>query len=105
MANAASGSAAAKTAAAAARQIVLNKIRSKWSKFSEHDLSALKSKDDVVSQLVAKYGLEQAQAQRDVDALMEDRQLEVRPAPHAPERLKRRPGSQHARPIVTTKGP
>ena len=103
MANTASGSPAAKTAAAATRQIVLNKIRSKWSKFSEQDLSALKSKDDVVSQLVAKYGLEQAQAQRDVDTLMEDRQLEVRPA-HAPERLKRRPGLQYAKPIVPTKG-
>jgi hypothetical protein len=105
MANTASGSPAAKTAAAATRQIVLNKIRSKWSKFSEQDLSALKSKDDVVSQLVAKYGLEQAQAQRDVDTLMEDRQLDVRPAPHAPERLKRRPGFQYAKPIVPTKGP
>jgi hypothetical protein len=104
MAKAASGSAAAKTAAAAARQIVLNKIRSKWSKFSEQDLSALKSKDDVVSQLVAKYGLEEAQAQRDVDLLMEDRQFDVRPAPHAPERLKRRPGLQYAKPIVPTKG-
>jgi hypothetical protein len=105
MAKAASGSAAAKTAAAATRQIVLNEIRSKWSKFSEQDLSALKSKDDVVSQLVAKYGLEEAQAQRDVDLLMEDRQLEVRPAAHAPERPKRRPGVQHANRIVTTKGP
>ena len=58
MANTASGSPAAKTAAAATRQIVLNDIRSKWGKFSEQDLSALKSKDDIVSQLVAKYGLE-----------------------------------------------
>jgi hypothetical protein len=105
MANAASVSPAAKTAAAAARQIVLNKIRSKWAKFSEQDLSALKSKDDVVSQLVAKYGLEQAQAQRDVDTLMEGRQLDVRPNLHAPERPKRRPGLQYAKPIVPTKGP
>jgi hypothetical protein len=104
MASAASGSPAAKTAAAASRQIVLNKIRSKWGKFSEQDLSALKSKDDVVSQLVAKYGLDEAQAQRDVDTLMGDRQLEVRPAPRAPERLKRRPDLQYAKPIVPTKG-
>jgi|tagenome__1003787_1003787.scaffolds.fasta_scaffold20827387_1 hypothetical protein len=105
MANAASGSPAAKTSAAATRQIVLNKIRSKWGKFSEQDLSALKSKDDVVSQLVAKYGLEHAQAQRDVDTLMENRQLEVRPFPQAHGRPKVRPGLQHAKLIVPTKGP
>jgi hypothetical protein len=75
MAYAASSSPTAKTAAAATRQIVLNDIRSKWGKFSEQDLSALKSKDDVVTQLVAKYGLEKAQAQRDVVALMKDRQI------------------------------
>jgi hypothetical protein len=105
MASAASGSPTAKTAAAATRQIVLNKIRSKWSKFSEQDLSALKSNDDVVSQLVAKYGLEQAQAQRDVDALLQNRQLEVRPASCAPGRPKVRPGLQYAKPIAPTKGP
>ena len=104
MANGASGSPATRTAAAATRQIVLNKIRSKWGKFSEQDLSALKSKDDIVSQLVTKYGLELAQAQRDVDTLMENRQLEVRPAPHAPGRPKVRPGLQYVKPIVPTKG-
>jgi hypothetical protein len=103
MANAASGSPAARTAAAATRQIVLNKIRSKWSKFSEQDLAALKCKDDVVSQLVAKYGLEHAQAQRDVDTLMEDRQLEARPALHTPRHPKGRPGLQHTN-LVPTKG-
>jgi hypothetical protein len=75
MANAASMSPTEKTAAAATRQLVINEIRSKWGKFSEQDLSALKSKDDVVSQLVAKYGLDQVQAQRDVDALMKGRQI------------------------------
>jgi len=49
-------------------KILLKEIRAKWSKLSEQDLSALKSKDDLVSQVVAKYGLEKAQAQRDVDA-------------------------------------
>ncbi len=75
MAKAASNSPTAHTAAAATRQIVLNEIRSKWGKFSEHDLSTLKSKDDIVTQLVAKYGLEKAQAQRDVDSLMKDRRI------------------------------
>jgi hypothetical protein len=104
MTNAASGSPTARTAAAATRQIVLNKIRSKWGKFTEQDLSALKSKDDIVSQLVAKYGLEQAQAQRDVDTLMEGRQLEVRAIPHAWGRPKGRTGLQHAKLITPAKG-
>jgi hypothetical protein len=49
---------------------VLKEIGAKWSKFSEQDLSALKNKDDVVAAVVAKYGLEKAQAQRDVEGLM-----------------------------------
>ena len=39
------------------------------------DLSALKGKDDLVTQVGAKYGLEKAQAQRDVDALLKGRQI------------------------------
>jgi hypothetical protein len=46
------------------KQIVLKEIGSKWGKFSEQDLSALKGNDDLVTQVVAKYGLEKAQAQR-----------------------------------------
>jgi hypothetical protein len=59
------------------RQIVLEEIGAKWNKFSEQDLSALKNKDDVVTQVVAKYGLDKAQAQRDVDALMRGRQFDA----------------------------
>jgi hypothetical protein len=44
-------------------------------KFSEQDLSSLKHNDDLVTQLVAKYGLEKSQAQQDVDALMKGRQI------------------------------
>ncbi len=58
-----------------AKQGALDDIGSKWSKFSKHDLSALKSNDDLVTQLAAKYGLDKAQAQRDVDALMKGRQI------------------------------
>ena len=57
------------------KQIVLKEIGAKWSKFSEHDLSSLKNKDDLVAQVVAKYGLEKSVAQRDVDALMKGRHL------------------------------
>jgi hypothetical protein len=61
--------------AAAARQIVLKEVGAKWGKFSEQDLSALKSKDDLVTQVVAKYSLEKGQAQRDVDALLRGRPI------------------------------
>jgi hypothetical protein len=68
-------SAAAKPENAEARQIVLKEIGVKWNKFSEQELSAFKNKDDVVTQVVAKYGLDKAQAQRDVDALMKGRHI------------------------------
>jgi hypothetical protein len=57
------------------RQIVLKEVGAKWSKFSEQDLSALKGKDDLVTQVVAKYSLDKGQAQRDVDALLKGRQI------------------------------
>jgi hypothetical protein len=57
------------------RQIVLKEIGAKWNKLSEQDLSAFKNKDDVVTQVVAKYGLDKAQVQRDVDALMKGRHI------------------------------
>jgi hypothetical protein len=57
------------------RQIVRNEIRLKWGKFSDQDLSALKDNDDLVTQFAAKYGLEKAQAQRNVDAVMKGRQI------------------------------
>jgi len=61
--------------AAETRQIVLKEVGAKWGKFSQQDLSALKGKDDLVNQVVAKYGLERGQAQRDVDALLKGRQI------------------------------
>ena len=61
--------------AAATKQIVLKEIEVKWNKFSKHDLSVLKNKDDLVTQVVAKYGLEKATAQRDVDALLKGRAI------------------------------
>ena len=69
------GAAAKPEVAAEARQIVLKEIGAKWGKFSEHDLSALKGNDDLVDQVVAKYGLEKVQAQRDVDALLKGRHI------------------------------
>jgi hypothetical protein len=50
--------------AAETKQIILKEIGAKWGKFSERDLSSLKNKDDLVTQVVAKYGLEKSVAQR-----------------------------------------
>jgi len=57
------------------KQMVLKDIGAKWNKFSQQELGALKSKDDLVTQVVAKYHLDKAQAQRDVDAVMKGRQI------------------------------
>ena len=54
---------------------MLKEVGAKWGKFSEQDLSALKNKDDLVTQVVAKYSLDKAQAQRDVDILLKGRQI------------------------------
>jgi division protein CdvB (Snf7/Vps24/ESCRT-III family) len=76
MTNVASNPSTAKPRTAAeTRQIVLKEIGAKWGKFSEQDLSALKGKDDLVTQIVAKYSLEKNQVQRDVDALLKGRQI------------------------------
>ncbi len=76
MTNVASNPSTAKPQTAAeTRQIVLKEVGAKWGKFSEQDLSALKGKDDLVTQIVAKYSLERGQVQRDVDALLKGRQI------------------------------
>ena len=57
------------------KSAVMKEICSKWSKFSEHDVAAIKGKADLVSQVVTKYGLPQIQAQGEVDALLKGRQI------------------------------
>jgi hypothetical protein len=57
------------------KQDIRKEICAKWSKFSERDVSVLKGKADLVTQVVAKYGLSQMQAQTDVDALLKGRQF------------------------------
>jgi hypothetical protein len=57
------------------KQILLKDIGAKWGKFSEQELGALKNKDDLVTQVVAKYSIDKAQASRDVDAVMKGRQI------------------------------
>ena len=61
--------------AAENRQILLKDIGAKWGKFSEQELGALKNRDDLVDQVVARYSLDKAQAQKDVDAVMKGRQI------------------------------
>ena len=61
--------------AADTKQILLKDIGAKWNKFSEQELGALKSKDELVTQVAAKYSIDKAQAQRDVDAVMKGRQI------------------------------
>ena len=50
-------------------------IQNQWSKFTYAEVSALKSKDDLVAQVQSKYALDKVQAQKDVDAFAKGRQL------------------------------
>ena len=50
-------------------------IQKQWSKFTYPEVSALKSKDDLVAQVQTKYALDKMQAQKDVDAFAKGRQL------------------------------
>lgn len=48
-------------------------IRAKWDKFSDQDVTALKNKDELVTQVVAKYGTDKGQAVREVDTVLNGR--------------------------------
>jgi hypothetical protein len=61
--------------AAENKQVLLKDISTKWNKFSEQELGALKNRDDLVDRGVAKYSLDKAQAQREVDAVMKGRHI------------------------------
>ena len=50
-------------------------IQKQWSKFTYAEVSALKSKDELVAQVQTKYVLDKATAQRDVDEFAKGRQL------------------------------
>jgi hypothetical protein len=75
MENATATGGSAKPQSPEQKQAVLKEISAKWSKLSEQEVSALKGKADLVSQLVAKYGIPQTQAHSEVDALLKGRQL------------------------------
>ncbi|MFO0993435.1 MAG: hypothetical protein U1E67_16065 [Hyphomicrobiales bacterium] len=56
-------------------KIILKDIKAKWDKFSEQDLTALKNKDELVTQVMSKYNVEKPNAVRDVDALLKGREF------------------------------
>lgn len=55
--------------------IMRREIAVTWSRFSTTDIIALKDNDDLVAQVQSKYGLDKEQAQRQVDAFAQGRQL------------------------------
>jgi hypothetical protein len=65
----------AETAAAEAGQIVRREVGARWGKFSEQDLSALKNRDDLVHEVVLRYGIENGEAERDVDSVLKGRRI------------------------------
>jgi hypothetical protein len=71
--NTANATPAANASSAGDKQIILKEVSAKWGKFSEQDLSSLKGKDDLVTQIVAKYSTDKAQVQREVDTLLNGR--------------------------------
>ena len=50
-------------------------IQRQWSKFTHEEVTALKSKDELVAKVQTKYALDKMQAQKDVDAFAKGRQL------------------------------
>lgn len=57
------------------KRSILSDIRTTWGKFSEDDLGRLRSNDDLVTEIAARYNIDKAQAQSDVDAMMRGRQI------------------------------
>jgi hypothetical protein len=57
------------------RDGMLNDISTRWRRFTRKELAELASDDELVSQVVARYGIERIAAQREVDALLVGRHL------------------------------
>lgn len=55
------------------KKLLMKDIASKWSKFSETEIGALKSRDELVTGVQAKYSLDAAQAGREVDSVVKGR--------------------------------
>jgi hypothetical protein len=59
--------------AAAEKKQLRDDIGGKWGKFTAQELTELKDNDDLVTQLVAKYGLEKNAALRDAALIVKGR--------------------------------
>jgi hypothetical protein len=57
------------------RHDLLNEIALRWSKFSKRDLIEITTNDDLISALVDRYGIKRKAAQREVDMMMDGRNL------------------------------
>ena len=57
------------------RHDLLNEIARRWSKFSKRDLVDIATNDHLVSAIVERYGIKKKAAQREVDMLMDGRDL------------------------------
>jgi hypothetical protein len=58
------------------REDVLNEIARKWSKFLKRDLTNITTSDQLIGEIVKKYGIKKEAAQREVDILMDGRNLD-----------------------------
>jgi hypothetical protein len=65
----------AEVASADIRQSVRREVVARWDRFSEQELSALASRDDLVREVVSRYGVEKSEAQRDVDSVLKGRRI------------------------------
>ncbi len=54
-------------------KMLRSEIGNKWGKFTQQELTDLKDNDDLVAQLVAKYGLQKDAATRDAAAIVKGR--------------------------------
>jgi hypothetical protein len=60
---------------AEASRTIRREVGARWDKLSEQDLSALKDRDDLVQEIVSRYGIETSEAQRDVDLVLKGRPI------------------------------
>lgn len=57
------------------REDVLNEIARKRTKFSQRDLTNITTNDQLIGEIVKKYNIKKEAAQREVDILMDGRNL------------------------------
>ncbi len=71
----AGGGVANPSGSAETSRTIRREVGARWGKFSEQDLSALKDRDDLVQEIVSRYGIETSEAQRDVDLVLKGRPI------------------------------